>query len=349
MQDENGELSQDSRLVQFLLNPNEEQNFKEFSKEFIRNLYACGFSYLLPYSKSDSNLRRLDKLDGEGRAQLLVLNTDCIEYPEVVNKGLLDTRNRFRYHVGSYYEDILFDNVIPFYDKNQDPNNRKIGISRLSSLKDEITNIILADRAKTNKIKQSGKFLVTPASKNVNSTFGNQLDQPVNIKKPDFKQRDLLEQTLETTGLAQGKSITVAKEELQSINMMESIQGYSYDDEVSHDRMTVKSSLGLPKELHNSLDSTAKYENRQQALLEMLTIGTIPLATNFTESIQNYYEPSEKRRLILDYSHHPVFQITETKKQEGIKYNTQVLIDLFDRQVITSEELREKLEANEII
>lgn len=349
MEDKNGERTQDDKLVEFLLEPNKHQNFKEFGKDFIRNLYASGYSYLLPTSDSDSNKRRLDKLDSELRPELKVLNTDCIEYMEKTWFGLVDNRNKFKYTQGGSDVTYEFDDVIPFWDKAQDPKNYRLGVSRLLALKDEITNVIISNRAKTNKLKNSGKFLVTQSRKNANANFGSQLDQPVNIENPHYTQRNLLEDNLSNTGFAKDKSITILKEEMQSINLMESIQNYSYDDEVKEDKRTVKNTFGIPRELQNIGDDNSKYENRKEARLELLDLTVLNLAPNFTESIQNYYDPSNKRKLVLDYSHDSAFEIVEGKAEIRLKSEIETLITLYEKEVLSKDELKKKLKHEGII
>lgn len=349
LKDEKGELSQDSPLIDFLLEPNKNQNFKEFAKDFVRNLYASGYSYLLPTSQSDSNIRRIDKLNSESRPELIVLNTDYIEYMQKEWFGLIDNRNKFKYSINSSEIIYEYTDVIPFWDKVQDPKNYRLGISRLVSLKDEITNIITANRAKTNKIENSGKFLVTQARKNANANFGSQLDQPVNIENPSYTQRNLLEDRLTQTGLAKDKSITILKEEMQAINVMESIQGYSYDNEVKEDKRTVKNNFGIPRELQNIGDDASKYENRKEAYLELFTLNILPLADNFTESIQNYYDPNNKKKLILDYTHHPAFEINEGKAEIRLKSEIETLITLYEKEIISKDELTKKLKNEGII
>ncbi len=343
LKDENGELSQDNDLVQFLLQPNKDQNFKEFAKEYIRNLFASGYSYLEPCSDNGAFVRTLSRLDREDRPELKALNTDYISYP---NNRLDD----FIYTVDGLQQTKNFTDMIPFWDKVQDPCNHRIGVSRMLSLRDEITNVILANRAKTNKIKQSGKFLATPKSSGLSNQIGLQLDQPVNLKKPDYKQRDFIEDKLENTGLAShGKSITVTNTEMSVMNVMESIQDYSYDDEIKEDKRTIKNDFGIPKELQNIGDDPAKYENRKEAYLELFTLNIIPLATNFTESIQRYYAPEISEKLVLDFSHHPAFEIIKNEEQDKKNSQVDMLINLFDKGIITSEVINRKLSEFEII
>lgn len=349
MQKENGELTQDDDLVKFLLKPNNNQNFKEFSKEFVRNLYASGYSYLFPTSLNGANIRRLDKLKSETRPELFALNTDYISYKNAYLFGLINKRNKFDYNLNGTKITLDYNQVIPFWDKTQDPENYRIGISRIVALKDEITNIILANRAKTNKIKQSGKFLVTPSSRSLNNSIGNQMDQVINPENPTYKQRDLLEDTLESSGLSMDKSITVSKTELQVLNLMESIQDYSYDEETKEDKRTIKNAYSIPRELQNMGDDTAKYENRKQAYLDLFTLTILPLAINFTETIQNYYYKESKDKLILDYSHHPVFEIIEQKIEDKNKDQIDIILKLLDKDLITNEEAKQKLKANGII
>lgn len=342
LEDENGELSQEDPLIQFLLKPNKDQNFKEFAKDFVRNLYASGYAHLLPTSKNTAFTRRLDRLESENRPELKCLNTDCIDYP-------VNDSDDFVYTENNKQEPFSYTDILAFWDKAQNPKNHRIGVSRLCSLKDEVTNVILANRAKTNKIKQSGKFLVTPKTSALQNQIGLQLDQPVNIKKPDYKQRDFIEDKLRASGFASGKSITVTNKEMGVTNVTESIQGYSYDDEIKEDKRTIKNDFTIPRELQNIGDDQAKYSDRKEAYLELFTLSILPLATNFTETIQNYYAPKEKKKLVLDYSHHPAFEIVENKKEEKIASQVERLVLLHDKEIITTDQLNEKLRAYEII
>lgn len=346
MKNDKGELTQDHPLVQFLLKPNKHQNFKEFGKDFIRNLYAAGYSYLLPTSENDAYIRRFDKMDSDLRPELRVLNTDFIDY---TNLSSGEASDLFRYCTNSTQETLDYNNIIPFWDEAQDPDNFRIGVSRLCSLEDNIKNIILANRAKTNKIKQSGKFIATPSTKSLNNTIGNQLDQMVSADNPNYKQRDLLEDKIETTGFGYDKAVMVTKQEIDVLNVMEGIQDYSYDKEVLEDKRTVKNTYKIPRELQNIGDDQSKYENRKEAFLELFTLTVLSLADNFTESIQEFYAPNEKDKLILDYSHHPAFEIVEDKKQVRKEGRVDTLIKLLDKGIITVNEAKEKLEHDKII
>lgn len=348
-ENDKGELTQDDELIQFLLNPNNNQNFKEFAKQFIRSLYSSGYAYLLPFSENEANLRRLDKLNFIDRPQIKVLNPDCIDYTNKSWFGLVDKNNTFKYTENNYLQSYDFNNVIPFWDKTQDPDNYRIGVSRLVAIVDEIENVIIAKRAKTNKLKQSGKFIATPSSKSLANGFGNQLDLPVDHMKPDYKQKHLIEDKLSNTGFAKEKSITVTNIEMDVKNVMESIQNYSYDDEVREDHRTIKNIFRIPKELQNIGDDSPKYENRKEAFSELFDLVIMPLGVNFTESIQQYYEPNKKGKLVLDYSHHPAFEMAKNKKELRIKSEVETLINLYDKQIISLEVLTKKLQNEGII
>lgn len=342
LEDENGERTQDDAFIEFILKPNKEQNYKEFSKEFIRNLFSGGYSYLYPYSDNEAYVRRLDQLMSENRPELFVLNNDYIEYPN-------DEIGEFIYSYKNTQSTKFFENVLPFWDEVQDPCNYRVGVSRLCSLKDEIDNIILANRAKTNKIRQSGKFLATPKSSGLTNQIGMQLDQPVNLKDPSYKQRDFIEDKLEHTGLAGGKSITVTNKEMAVMNVMESIQDYSYDEEVKEDKRTIKNTFGIPRELQNIGDDVAKYENRKEAMSELFNILILPLATNFTETIQSHYIPDDNRKFVLDFSHHPAFEIAKMKEEQRMTSQVDRLVMLYEKGIITVNELQEQLRSYEII
>lgn len=340
--EDSGELTQESPFIDFILNPNKEQQFEEFYKEFVRNLLSGGFSYLEPSSANKANVRRFDYLDSENRPELKVLINDFIEYP---NPKIDD----FVYLENSIQTPKNFKNILPFWDEVQDPCNYRIGVSRLCSLRSEIDNIILGNKAKTNKIKQSGKFLVTPKTSGLQNQIGLQLDQPVDIKNPGYKQRDLIEDNLQSSGLSGEKNITVTNKEMTVMNVSESIQGYSYDEETKEDRRTIKNTFGIPRELQNIGDDQSKYSDRQQAMLQLFDLHILPLSENFTRTVQKYYIPEEKRKFVLDYSHHPYYELVSQKQEQKIASQVERLVMLREKDMITEDEFKKQLMAYEII
>lgn len=338
-----GELTQDDPFIQFILNPNKEQFFEEFSKEFIRNLFSGGYSYLEPSSENTAFTRRLDKLDSDKRPELRVLINDYIDYPS-------NDFNDFIYARNNKQQPKNFENIIPFWDEVQDPCNYRIGVSRLCSLKTEIDNIIYGGEGKKNKILQSGKFIGSPKTDKLGNQIGLQMDQPVNLMKdPSYKQRDFIEDEINAIGLARGKSIHITNRTLEFDNVMESIQDYSYDEETKEDRRTVKNTFGIPRELQNIGDDQSKYENRKEAYNELFGLQIIPLADNFTKTLQDYYIPKDSRKFILDYSHHPSYELVKKKEEEKISSQVDRLVMLYEKEVIDLKTLNQKLDAYGII
>lgn len=348
--DNNGELDENEPLIELLKNPNSDQTFNEFMETLVRNTLASGYSYLVPYAESVANKRRLDKVGTSNAPKLEVLISDYIHFDTNNLYGLFTKRlknSKIEYRVNNQNIQLNTSDLIVIWDKSQSPNNELKGISRLDSLQDEINNIILANRGKTNKIKLSGHTIVHSSTKSSQGMFSENLTDSVSIEDPNYTQKDLIEDKFESKGLAQGKSITVTPVELSSFNLMEGIKDVDFTSEKQGDERQLYGVYGIPKELQNLDDNAAKYENRTAARLEVFENVVQPLVAKIFDNINNFYQP--KSKVGMDFSHLPFFQIYKQRENESKDKMYNRMVELYDKGIITETELKDKIKEYGII
>ena len=141
-----GNEIKDGPLTKLLTNPNSKQSFEEFGKEYIRNLFSGGFSYLLPWHENPAYKNFIEK-----DSELLCLNNDGIDFGgrkiTMFQKDI-----SFEYFYNSEKRTFNFAEIIPFYDIAQDPKNSFKGVSRLKALQEEINQIWLSNKAIDNHL-----------------------------------------------------------------------------------------------------------------------------------------------------------------------------------------------------
>lgn len=337
--DKNGNEVKDDKLVALLNKPNPHQNKEEFINSFVRNLIAGGYVYIEPKSDINGYQRRLDRLGEKGSPQLYCLNTDyiCFNYKDI---------NRFSYDDGNIKrENVSVDTIIPFFDMFQDTCNINKGVSRLCSLKHQINSYYKAQKAKGHKIDSSGHFIVHPSVKSaMGSQFGVALDDALDEMKPDYTQRKYLEDKLQNGGYLNNKSVSIMNTEVGVVNLAESIQNYSYDDEVQEDIAIMYATLGIKKEMTNMSDSSAKYENFQQAERSFYEKTIFPIAKNFCESIAEYYE--WENEIKMDFTHLSFYDSIRRNESLNNKDYIEQIIMLKAQEILSVEECKKLLPEN---
>lgn len=231
---------------------------------------------------------------------------------------------------------------MPLFDIYQDTCNMNKGVSRLKSLKHQINSYYKAQKAKGHKIDSSGHFIIHPSVKSaMGSQFGVALEDALDENKPDYTQRKYLEDTLKSGGYLNNKSVSVLKTEVGVINLAESIQNYSYDDEVQEDIAIMYATLGIKREMTNLKESGAKYENYQQAERSFYEKTIFPLAKNICESIVEYYE--WENRIEMDFSHLSFYDSIRRSESLNNKDYIEQIIMLKAQEILTIEECKKLL------
>lgn len=344
-----GELVEDpnKRLITNLLtNPNENQTYIEFFREYIRNLYACGYVYLLPYHENRAYRNFIDK-----GAKLFCLQSDSINFG---NKSVSHFENNitFEYRQNGFHKRYNYAETIPFYDISQDPINKFKGVSRLKSIENEVTQINLSNKAIINQLRLSGNIIVTPSGGDKNE-FSEGLNRTTNIYQGTTQKEDI-ENKLNISGLFTGKSLTVTGTPLKAINLAESIKDYDFNTKFKQEAGRIILNLyGIPRKLQNIITTAELKSDKEGEDIDLYEKIVLPLAQNFAKSINTTYSPITGTEIELDYSHLSVF--TEKTKNERIIKNEQnskrvdYLLKLLDKGLIDDKKTLEILENEKII
>ena len=344
-----GNIIEDGPLTKLLTNPNSKQSFEEFGKEYIRNLFSGGFSYLLPWHENPAYKNFIEK-----DSELLCLNNDGIDFGgrkiTMFQKDI-----SFEYFYNSEKRTFNFAEVIPFYDIAQDPKNSFKGVSRLNALQEEINQIWLSNKAIDNQIKLSGNIIVSPdVSKD--SPLSQGLDASI-VTKAGANQKthkDVIEEKLNIPGIIFGKSLTVASTALKAINLAESLKDYDYNTKFKQEAGRIILNLyDIPRKLQNIITQSELKSDKEGEDVDVYEKIVIPISENFCKSINSTYSKLTRTTIHLDYSHLSVFaekkdsnDKTRTEKNKSV---SEYVIQLFEKGLIEKPQAIKILQDEKVI
>ncbi len=193
------------------------------------------------------------------------------------------------------------DDVIIIQDINPSVNKLIIPSSNIKSLEHPINNIIGAYQSESNLIKHRGPTTL------ISSEINPQLGAPLPLLKDE---KDTIQNHFNNSyGFLNGQSntlITNASLKVQQVGfdaaqlrLHEGIKVYTN---------TICDTIGYPSELLSSTES--KYDNMQQADLNLYTKFIIPRAKNIDEQL-GYYLLGNNDNFFTDYSYLPELQANE--------------------------------------
>lgn len=334
-----GDEIEDGPLSNFLRSPNNNQTSKELFQEFVRNLFSGGYCYLYPYHNNPAYSNFIDK-----NAQLFVLNNDFIDHSSQKVKFLQEDYT-FKYDISGGSK-LNFAQIIPFYDISQDPKNKFRGVSRLRALEEELNQIYLSNKAIANQIKMSGNIIVSPEATK-ESELSQGLDKPI-IVGNQKTHKDQIEENINASGLLRGKSFTISSTALKAINLAESLKGYQFNKEFKQEAGRIIMNLyGIPRKLQNIITAAELKSDKEGEDIDMYEKIVIPLADNFSESINSVYSKLTGTKIKLDYSHVSAFK---TRKEDAEKNESEKKKNIIDNVVtLTKEKLISTEEAKKIL
>jgi len=343
--DEKGNEVENCELKKLLLNPNPNQNFIEFSKEFVRKLLVYGFVYQYPYHDNHAYNLRLDK-----NPQLYNLNSANIDFINESKISQITPSANFNYHYNSTkWSGLSTKEIIPYIDFLQDSKNKFKGISRIESLKNELKTIHLSDQANESFLKLTGSIVV---SQKPVSGGGDEMAEPVNIMRKSFNKEEksdseLLEEKLHTKGLGQQRQIFVSQFPLEVQALTKDIKDSNFNEFKDFAGRLIYSIYNIPLGYYEQ----SKFNNRDADKLELYESVVIPIATNLQDSINSTY--NYKNKIKLSYDHLTIF---EKKRAESKKIQTEqqnAIIEQLDKLkekgYLTEKEVKQKLQNHGII
>src|SRR5690606_12014039 len=278
----------------------------EFLSQHYYHLRAAGYNYVYPYHKSVGYQKRI------GEVKLYNLNPDFIDF-ERIETSIFDLESvkfkyRHQFESDNSKTKLITDDVIIYYDTKPNSKNPFKGHSRLTSLKDEANNTLLANRGKRNQIKRTGATIVSHKERPEGLSDG--LDEEMTRDKQGnpITFKDDIENKLNGSGLAQGKSILVSSKELKVDSLAKDITGIDFDKMKQSDMRVIANKIGVPNELNPFENDNAKYENREQAQFSVIQNEIEPVANSFALGVMSWFD-NHPNKIILDYSHLPAYQV----------------------------------------
>lgn len=349
--DKNGNEVENDALVELLKKPNENQNFQQFIKEWLYYHYSHGWNYIVPQSTSVGFEKRIN---GKSKTSLYNCDPDNIVFNNqgsLWNFFSLKKEVTFDYKPYSFRR-IKYSDVITFIDVRQNPERPYMGVSRLLSLRQQIQNYYLSLQGKENLIKRSGSILVSLDSK-TNEDLG--LDAQIGTGAFDKEGAPImtthkkeLENQLRATGLGtDSMGMMFSTLPLKSMPLSTGLENVNFDGMSVEDARQILNKFNLPKEFQNLTAETAKFQNRQMAMIEVIQNTIEPLANSFCDKMMDYFNWENK--VILDFSHLPVFSDNEQTKIETQQAQVNMYIGLHEKNLITDQQLTKILQDYGII
>ncbi|QHC84972.1 hypothetical protein AS589_09410 [Empedobacter brevis] len=346
--DKEGNIVENDPLVKLLNKPNRFQTKEQLLSDFYYFLTAAGWTNIYPFHKSIGFEKKID-----GKNELFILNPDKISF-EDFNSDIfsIDSVN-FKYHLKGAKEStkrrLNTKEVIQFTDVRVDPDNPFKGLSRLASLTDEGENTLLANRGKKNQIKRTGSLLVTH-KEHAKDQYSDGLDEVFEVNEKTGKPKtykDEIEKELNMLGLSQGKSIAISSKELQVLSLAKDILGINFDLMIAADRITISNKIGVPIELLPTKDINAKYDNRENAELQVIQNRIEPVAEMFCKKIREYFD--YEHEICMTYDHLPAYQLVNQQIEDRKTKTVERLKLLKEMGWISDEKAQKILQDHDII
>jgi hypothetical protein len=345
--DKDEEITDTDPLCQLLLNPNDNQNYKEFIKEWVYYHYSHGYNYVVPQSSSVGFEKRLES---SAKLQLFNCDPDQIDFIDSFFSFFSKKDKKIKFNYKPYnFSSINYNDVIPYFDVRQNPEKPYKGISRLLSLQSQIQNYAYSLQGKENLIKRTGSQLISLDGKT--DDLGLDVAIPADSFQEDGKtttHKEKLEKQLAETSLgtnSKGIMFSTLPLKVQSLSL--GLEKVGFDNLAIEDARQIYNKFNIPKEFQNLTSETAKFQNRQMAMIEVVQNTIEPLANSFIEKLITFFNHSNK--VIIDFSHLPVFSDNEKTLIETKQLQYNLLISLFEKDLLSKDELTKKLKENEII
>lgn len=339
--DAKGNEVENDLLVRLLNNPNQNQDFKDFTKAWLYYLLAHGWEYIIPSSKSLGFESKLTE-----NSQLFAPDPDLIKWNSTNwLYSFFANNNTLSFNYEPYgLEKIKYENVIPYFDIRQNTKKPHMGISRLLALKPIIQNYHTAIQAKGNMLYRSGAQVVSPDVKGddmaLDAQIGTgQIDEDGNPVMTTHKEK--FENQLASSGLGgNNKSVVFSTIPVKVTQLSEGLEKLDYDKYSSQDARVILNKFDIPKEFQNLvLSDVAKYDEKNSSLKFLYQNIIQPLADSLVGKLVKYYNHPNK--VVIDYSHLPVFADTEETKLDRQQKAFTLYQSLLEKNHITQEDFNQ--------
>jgi len=352
---EGNDVTDKDALIALLKNPNENQNFQQFIKEWLYYHYSHGWNYVVPQSTAVGFEKRIE---GSTKTSIYNVDPDHMVFNDQTSFwGFFNLSSNSKEISFDYkplgFKGVKYKNVIPFFDVRQNPEKPWIGISRLLALKQQIENYSLSLQGKENLIKRTGSILVSLDSAK-NEDLG--LDSGIGTGQFDKEtgapivvtHKERLEQDLRETSLGNGSmGIMFSTLPLKSQPLSAGLENVKFDTLTIEDARQILNKFNLPKEFQNLTTETAKFANRQLAMIEVVQNTIEPLAMSFCDKMRTYF--NWENTIKLDFSHLPVFADNESTLVATQQAYVNLYTGLLEKQLISEEEFKQKMQDYGII
>lgn len=312
------------KVVQLLNNPNKDQSTVEFLKEFTTFIKASGWVLVA---------KRWGSFGVTETLELINLNPDDTDFS--------DDKKTIITVIDGKEEKFAKRDCIPFYDSIRLESGK--GYSKITPLRQQVTNAISGGIAKGIQIDNSGTTIVSPKA-SPNGTSGGIGDslEAAQITHTNSEggvipsQKDVIEAKLNNRGIE--NRIIVASRGLDAKNLSAELNSFDFNETIEPDILAIYDAFGIPVEL-TPYGKNATYENKAVAELSLLENEAIPLVDSLVKSLNQEF----KGKAVADFNHVDAMSIVHKRNQEANGTTITQMIELLTNEVIDVAKVQEVL------
>lgn len=204
--------------------------------------------------------------------------------------------------------------------------------SKIESLKDVITNIYKALKARQTMIERKG---------GIGALTGNQRDAGMAIPLKKTEKEDI-QNKLNNYGLGIGKDpIIVTDVPLKWQSFVFPTRELMLFEEIQDGFHAICDAYGVKREL---FEGQSNYSNKEHAERGTYQDTIIPLWNSFANKLNSALKTQEEGiEIVVDYSHIAILQDSEKLNVETQKLKSDMLLNEFNAGIITTEEYRQQM------
>jgi Ca2+-binding EF-hand superfamily protein len=222
----------------------------------------------------------------------------------------------------------------------------------LKSLEQIIENWWLAMLCKKNFFQRTGGVVVSATNKMDDLALDSETIDQFNMGEDGeakvTTQKENLQNQLRNTSLVNdGLGITYSSIQLQKFNLSDGLEKIDFDKYSLEDARRIFNTFNIPLELANLTKETAKYDNKNIALKQLIQMVIKPTVDRILEKIVKKY--NHDTTLYIDYSELPMFAEDMGEKVTNQQAVVTMYLELFTAEKIDDKLFNQIMEENGII
>jgi hypothetical protein len=334
---QNGELSQ-NEITEKLNNPNKYQSQQNFLIQDLtfQSIFGTGYWYVNKLIDSRGFADDTTDIINISADKLIFLNKKGELYdgdyiaemikkaPEqIVVKYIVDELTR-------EVKEIDVSNLLPYFDTSTF-TNPYFSQSRLEALQYIVSNSQAA-------LEAQNTFLSNPGG--IGAWVSRKKDAIGSVMLTEKERKEMEQGQQNDYGTLSGqRNIQIIGTDVDYISTIPKVSDLKLNDTLVNAGLTIFGLFGLPKEAFTALVAGSTFENQKEAYKAFIESEAQNLIDDRTNSLNKYLGYTDGK-IIGSYSHLAVMQEDEERKQRIKRGDISIYSELYEKEIINSEEFR---------